>query len=132
MELLISECELWTIYSRIAQEVAHSPRRALLPQKRDQRARKKFPCSWKGNKSLAHITGRGFVDIFLGAAKKLRRHHPQIDLDMPPIFQLIQAQGGVPGSGIVSSFQHGPSHDADQTPKGAEVLKFIRMREKAW
>ena len=63
-------------------------------------------------KGLAHITGGGFID---NIPRVLPRNCDVLvrkgSWEVPPIFQFIQAKGGVDRGGAVPGVQHGHRHD---------------------
>src|SRR5579859_2815179 len=86
-------------------------------------------------KGLAHITGGGFVD---NIPRVLPKNRDAVirngSWDPLPIFQLLQAKGGVPESELYQVFNMGIGMTiivaADQADA---VLKFIRhQKQKAW
>lgn len=101
-----------------------------------QKLLKKFnPGSQRSIKALAHITGGGFIDNIPRVLPKncdvlIRKN----SWEMLPIFQIIQAKGGVPEEELYQVFNMGigmivivPSDKADT------VLKFIRaQKQNAW
>jgi phosphoribosylformylglycinamidine cyclo-ligase len=105
--------------------------RAISP-KAPRRARSDAPYPIK---AFAHITGGGFVDNIPRVLPKncdvvIRKG----SWDMPPIFQLIAAKGGVPEDELYQVFNMGIGMVAIvSADKAAAVLKFIRaQRHKAW
>ena len=86
-------------------------------------------------KAFAHITGGGFVD---NIPRVLPKHCDVIirkdSWDMPPIFQVIQAKGGVPEEELYQVFNMGIGMAVIVAADKAEaVLRFIRAQEhKAW
>ncbi len=90
------------------------------------------PCVIKG---LAHITGGGFVDniprvLPKGCDVVIRKGW----WDMPPIFQIIKAKGGVPEEELYQVFNMGIGMTAIVAADQADaVLKFTRAHShKAW
>jgi phosphoribosylformylglycinamidine cyclo-ligase len=86
-------------------------------------------------KGLAHITGGGFVDNLPRVLPKncdvlIRKG----SWDMLPIFQLIQAKGGVPEEELYQVFNMGIGMTIIVAGDKADgVLKFIRAQsQKAW
>ncbi len=86
-------------------------------------------------KGLAHITGGGFVDNIPRVLPKncdvvLRKG----SWEMLPIFQVIQARGGVPEEELYRVFNMGIGMTVILAADKAEaVLKFIRARsQRAW
>jgi phosphoribosylformylglycinamidine cyclo-ligase len=86
-------------------------------------------------KGLAHITGGGFVDnIPRVLPKKCDVVIHKGSWDVPPIFQLLAARGGVEESELYQVFNMGigmtvivPGDKADA------ALKFVRaQKQKAW
>ena len=74
-----------------------------------QQLLKKFPGKIKG---LAHITGGGFVDnIPRVLPKKCDVMVHKHTWDMLPIFQMIEAKGGVDDAETLRGVQHGHRHD---------------------
>jgi phosphoribosylformylglycinamidine cyclo-ligase len=88
-----------------------------------------------GVKAFAHITGGGFVD---NIPRVLPKHCDVVirkgSWDMPPIFQVIQAKGGVPEEELYQVFNMGIGMAVIVAADKAEaVLRFIRTKEhKAW
>jgi phosphoribosylformylglycinamidine cyclo-ligase len=89
----------------------------------------------RGVKALAHITGGGFVD---NIPRVLPR---QCDVvirkgtwEVPPIFRLLAAKGGVSEAELYQVFNMGIGMTAIVRPEQAEaVLRFIRrQRHTAW
>jgi phosphoribosylformylglycinamidine cyclo-ligase len=86
-------------------------------------------------RGLAHITGGGFVDNIPRVLPKscdvvIRKG----TWDMPPIFELIQAKGGVPDDELYQVFNMGIGMviivAADRAD---EVARYIRaQKQKAW
>jgi phosphoribosylformylglycinamidine cyclo-ligase len=86
-------------------------------------------------RALAHITGGGFVDNIPRVLPKncdvvIRKG----SWDMPPIFQVIQAKGGVPEEELYQVFNMGIGMTAIVAADKADgVLRFIRaQRHPAW
>jgi phosphoribosylformylglycinamidine cyclo-ligase len=86
-------------------------------------------------KAFAHITGGGFVDNIPRVLPKtcdvvIRKG----SWNMPPIFQIIEAKGGVPDAELYQVFNMGIGMVAIVSAAKAEaVLKFIRaQRHDAW
>ena len=86
-------------------------------------------------KAFAHITGGGFVDNIPRVLPKncdvvVRKG----TWDVLPIFQLIQAKGGVPDRELYQVFNMGIGMVAIVAPdRTEEVLRFIRaQKQKAW
>ncbi len=89
----------------------------------------------KSIKGLAHITGGGFVDNIPRVLPKncdvvIRKG----SWEMPPIFQIIQAKGGVPEAELYQVFNMGIGMTIIVPAKAADVvLKFIRaQKQTAW
>jgi phosphoribosylformylglycinamidine cyclo-ligase len=86
-------------------------------------------------RALAHITGGGFVD---NIPRVLPRNCDVLirkgTWEVPPIFQLIQAKGGVPEDELYQVFNMGVGMVVIVAPARAnEVLKLIRaQKQKAW
>ena len=86
-------------------------------------------------KGLAHITGGGFVD---NIPRVLPKHcDVRIHLgswEMPAVFQIIQAKGGVPEEELYQVFNMGVGMTMMVAgEKAAAILKFIRARkQQAW
>ncbi len=86
-------------------------------------------------KGLAHITGGGFVDniprVLPGNCDVVIRKE---SWDMPAIFQIIQARGGVPEAELYQVFNMGIGMTVIVAAEKADaVLNFIRARkQKAW
>jgi len=86
-------------------------------------------------KGLAHITGGGFVD---NIPRVLPKHCDAVirkgSWDMPQIFQLIQAKGGVPEEELYQVFNMGVGMTVIVAGEKADaVLRFIRAQSrKAW
>jgi phosphoribosylformylglycinamidine cyclo-ligase len=106
-----------------------SPRVAREPCPRDRRD------ACPAIRGLAHITGGGFVDNIPRVLPKdcdvvIRKGSWTI----PPIFQLIQAKGGVPDHELYQVFNMGVGMVAIVAPDRAdEVLRFIRaQRQRVW
>jgi phosphoribosylformylglycinamidine cyclo-ligase len=98
---------------------------------------KKFnrPARPRAVKGLAHITGGGFVD---NIPRVLPKHCDVIvrkgSWEMPPIFRLIEAKGGVPEAELYQVFNMGIGMTlivaADQADA---VLRFARARKhRSW
>ncbi len=86
-------------------------------------------------KGLAHITGGGFVDnIPRVLPKKCDVEVRKGSWEMLPIFQLIQARGGVPDDELYQVFNMGIGMTAIVAEEKADaVLKFIHAENhKAW
>ena len=86
-------------------------------------------------KGLAHITGGGFVDnIPRILPKKCDVTIRKGSWEMLPIFDIIQAKGGVPEEELYQVFNMGIGMTVMVDPRKAEaVLKFIRARgQKSW
>jgi phosphoribosylformylglycinamidine cyclo-ligase len=86
-------------------------------------------------KAFAHITGGGFVDNIprvLPAHCDARIH--KHSWEMPPIFQLIEAKGGVAEQELYQVFNMGVGMTAIVAADKADpVLKFIRANQhRAW
>ena len=88
-----------------------------------------------GLKALAHITGGGFVDNIPRVLPKdcdvvIRKD----SWEMPPIFQLIRRQGGVPEEELYQVFNMGIGMTAIVAADRAEAaLRFIRAQKvQAW
>jgi phosphoribosylformylglycinamidine cyclo-ligase len=86
-------------------------------------------------KGLAHITGGGFVDNLPRVLPKnctviIR----QGSWEMLPIFQILQAKGGVPDDELYQVFNMGIGMTVIVSPAQADaVLKFARTRKhRAW
>ena len=86
-------------------------------------------------KGLAHITGGGFIDNIPRVLPKtcdviIRKG----TWDMPAIFQLIQAKGGVPEIELYQVFNLGIGMTIIVAPEiVSQVLKFIRAHsQRAW
>ncbi|HXT39078.1 MAG TPA: phosphoribosylformylglycinamidine cyclo-ligase [Candidatus Angelobacter sp.] len=86
-------------------------------------------------RAFAHITGGGFIDNIPRVLPKdcdviIRKGA----WDMPPIFQLIQARGGVPEDELYQVFNMGIGMTAIvAADKVDAVLKFIRVQKSvAW
>jgi phosphoribosylformylglycinamidine cyclo-ligase len=84
---------------------------------------------------LAHITGGGFVDNIPRVLPKncdvvIRKG----SWDMPPIFRIIAARGGVPDDELYQVFNMGIGMVAIvSVDKAGAILKFIRaQKHKAW
>lgn len=86
-------------------------------------------------KGLAHITGGGFID---NIPRVLPRNCDVIirkgSWEMLPIFQLIQAKGGVPEAELYQVFNMGIGMAVIVSAEKAEaILNFIRARkQRAW
>ena len=86
-------------------------------------------------KGLAHITGGGFVD---NIPRVLPRHCDvlirQGTWDVPPIFQLIQAKGGVPEDELYQVFNMGIGMVVIvASGRAEEIVRFIRgQNQKTW
>jgi len=86
-------------------------------------------------KGLAHITGGGFVDniprVLPGNCDVVIHKE---SWDMPAIFQIIQARGGVPEAELYQVFNMGIGMTVIVAAEKADaVLSFIRARkQKAW
>ena len=86
-------------------------------------------------KGIAHITGGGFIDNIPRVLPKncdvLIRNG---SWDVLPIFQLIQARGGVPESELYQVFNMGIGMTLlVSAQKAAAVLKFIEaQKQRAW
>jgi len=86
-------------------------------------------------KGLAHITGGGFVDniprVLPGTCDVILR---QGSWELPPIFQMIQAKGGVPQAELYQVFNMGIGLTMIvAADKVDEALKFARgHRHQAW
>lgn len=96
---------------------------------------KKFNSSTRFVKGLAHITGGGFVDNIPRVLPKncdvvIRKG----SWDMLPIFQMIQARGGVSEAELYQVFNMGIGMTVIVAAAKADaILKFIRARkQKAW
>jgi phosphoribosylformylglycinamidine cyclo-ligase len=86
-------------------------------------------------KGLAHITGGGFVDnIPRVLPKNCDVLIQKGSWDMLPIFQIIQAKGGVPEEELYQVFNMGIGMTIIVTGDKADgILKFIRAQnQKAW
>lgn len=89
----------------------------------------------RGIRGLAHITGGGFIDniprVLPGNCDVIIRKG---SWDMPPIFQIIAAQGGVPDAELYQVFNMGIGMTViAAADKAGSVLKFIRARKQpAW
>ena len=90
------------------------------------------PSRWR---AFAHITGGGFVDNIPRVLPKncdviIRKG----SWDMPPIFKMIEAKGGVPDAELYQVFNMGIGMVAIVSADKADaVLKFIRaQKHKAW
>jgi phosphoribosylformylglycinamidine cyclo-ligase len=88
-----------------------------------------------GIKGLAHITGGGFVDNIPRVLPKncdvvIRKG----TWEMLPIFQLLQARGGVPEAELYQVFNMGVGMTVIAAGgRAAEVLRFIRgQKQPAW
>jgi phosphoribosylformylglycinamidine cyclo-ligase len=86
-------------------------------------------------KGLAHITGGGFVDNIPRVLPKncdvvIRKG----SWEMLPIFQIIQAKGGVPEDELYQVFNMGIGMTIIVSPEKADsALRFIRaQRQRAW
>ncbi|MGH7939773.1 MAG: phosphoribosylformylglycinamidine cyclo-ligase, partial [Limisphaerales bacterium] len=86
-------------------------------------------------RAFAHVTGGGFVDNLPRVLPKtcdavIRKG----SWDMPPIFKLIQARGGVADDELYQVFNMGVGMAAIVAAEEAgRILKFIRARKhKAW
>jgi phosphoribosylformylglycinamidine cyclo-ligase len=99
---------------------------------------KKFNPSGAGSrtvKGLAHITGGGFVD---NIPRVLPKHCDVLirkgTWDMPPIFQLIAAKGGVPDAELYQVFNMGIGMTVIVSGDKADaVLIYVRaQKHKAW
>ncbi|HWI58666.1 MAG TPA: phosphoribosylformylglycinamidine cyclo-ligase [Bacillota bacterium] len=102
-----------------------------------QKLIKKFngPANKRTVKALAHITGGGFVDNIPRVLPKncdvvIRKG----TWDVLPIFQLIQAKGGVPEAELYQVFNMGIGMTVIVAAEQAEaVLKFCRaQKHQAW
>ncbi len=105
-----------------------------------QKLLKKFEPRSAGSRSrvikgLAHITGGGFVDNIPRVLPKncdvvIRKG----TWDMPPIFQIIQAKGGVPADELYQVFNMGIGMTLIvAAEKADEVLRVIgAQNQKAW
>ena len=86
-------------------------------------------------KGLAHITGGGFVD---NIPRVLPRNCDVVirksSWEMLPIFQIIQAKGGVPEDELYQVFNMGIGMTIIISPEKADsALRFIRaQRQRAW
>ena len=86
-------------------------------------------------KGLAHITGGGFVD---NIPRVLPKHCDVVihkgSWDLPPIFLVIQAKGGVPEAELYQVFNMGIGMTGIVAADRADaVLRFIRANgHKAW
>jgi len=101
-----------------------------------QKLLKKFNPGVKRNiKGLAHITGGGFVD---NIPRVLPKNCDVIvrkgSWDMLPIFQLIQAKGGVPEEELYQVFNMGIGMTIIVSADKADaIFKFIRAQgQQAW
>jgi phosphoribosylformylglycinamidine cyclo-ligase len=86
-------------------------------------------------KGLAHITGGGFVDnIPRVLPKNCDVNIRKGSWEMPPIFQIIQAKGGVAEAELYQVFNMGIGMTAVVAADEADsILKFIRAKkQKAW
>jgi phosphoribosylformylglycinamidine cyclo-ligase len=86
-------------------------------------------------KGLAHITGGGFVDnIPRILPKKCDAIIRRGSWEMLPIFQMIQAKGGVPEAELYQVFNMGIGMTIIAAREKAEaILKFIRaQKQQAW
>ena len=93
------------------------------------------PGRTKAIKGLAHITGGGFVDNIPRVLPKncdvvVRKG----SWDMPSIFQIIQAKGGVPEAELYQVFNMGIGMTIIVSSEKADAaINFIRARkQKAW
>jgi phosphoribosylformylglycinamidine cyclo-ligase len=86
-------------------------------------------------KAFAHITGGGFVD---NIPRVLPANRDAIirrgTWEVPPVFRILQARGGVPAAELYQVFNMGIGMVAlVATEKAEAVLKFIRAHgHKAW
>jgi phosphoribosylformylglycinamidine cyclo-ligase len=86
-------------------------------------------------KGLAHITGGGFID---NIPRVLPRNGDVVvrkgSWEMPPLFQFLQAKGGVPEAELYQVFNMGIGMTAIVAGDQAEaVLRFIRaQKQTAW
>ena len=86
-------------------------------------------------KGLAHITGGGFID---NIPRVLPRNCDVVvrkgSWEMPPLFQFLQAKGGVPEAELYQVFNMGIGMTAIVAGDQAEaVLRFIRaQKQTAW
>ncbi|HEY3862369.1 MAG TPA: phosphoribosylformylglycinamidine cyclo-ligase [Verrucomicrobiae bacterium] len=93
---------------------------------------------FKGNrdlKGLAHITGGGFVDnVPRVLPKKCGALIRKGTWDIPPIFQLLAARGGVPESELYEVFNMGIGMTLIVAAEKADAaLRFLRARRQtAW
>jgi phosphoribosylformylglycinamidine cyclo-ligase len=96
---------------------------------------RKFNLSAQAVKGLAHITGGGFVDniprVLPGNCNVVIRRDAW---EMPPIFRLLQQNGGVPDEELYQVFNMGIGMAAVvSAEKAGEILRFIRAKkQKAW
>ncbi len=102
-----------------------------------QKLLKKFNPGRKGGviKGLAHITGGGFVDNIPRVLPKncdviIRKG----SWELPPIFKMIEARGGVPEAELYQVFNMGIGMTIIVSAEKADaILKFVRaQKQKAW
>jgi phosphoribosylformylglycinamidine cyclo-ligase len=135
-ELLKVHVSYGPLVQNLLKQFNHSsPRHALDSSKKDKATTKVPSVIRRVIKGLAHITGGGFVDNLPRVLPKtcdviIRKG----TWDMPAIFQLIQAQGGVPEAELFQVFNMGIGMTLIlAAERAAEVLKFIRARKQpAW
>jgi phosphoribosylformylglycinamidine cyclo-ligase len=95
----------------------------------------KFNLRAQAVKGLAHITGGGFVDniprVLPGNCNVEIRKNAW---EMPPIFRLLQQNGGVPDEELYQVFNMGIGMAAVVSrEKAGGILRFIRAKkQKAW
>jgi phosphoribosylformylglycinamidine cyclo-ligase len=84
-------------------------------------------------KGMAHITGGGFIDnVPRVLPKKCDAVIKKGSWDMPPIFQLLAAKGGVPESELYQVFNMGIGMTLIVAAEKADAaLRFIRARRQA-
>ena len=100
-----------------------------------QKLLKRFNAARPALKALAHITGGGFVDNIPRVLPKncdvlIRKN----SWDIPPIFQIIRAKGGVPEDELFQVFNMGIGMTLIvSAAKAADMFKFITAQnQKAW
>ncbi len=90
--------------------------------------------SGRAIRGIAHITGGGFVDNIPRVLPKtcdVVIHKGS--WEMPPIFQILDARGGVPEAELYQVFNMGIGMTIiAAAAKAGEILKFIRVRHSAW
>ena len=119
-------------YGPLVQKLVNRFNRRAISPKAPRRAQSDAPHPVK---AFAHITGGGFVDnIPRVLPKNCDATIRKGSWDMPPVFEIIRAKGGVPDDELYQVFNMGIGMAVIVSADRADaVLKFIKsQKHKAW